>query len=67
MNSYTYTTDRLADRIFELSKTRPEVLQLTDPWALFAVPGFDCRDLKPSFGQAVCALAQAKQKAGRAA
>ena len=58
--TYEGTADRLVLRILETFRAHPEAAELTDPWALFTVPGFDCRDLEPSMGQAMAALAEAK-------
>jgi hypothetical protein len=57
--SYEKTADALVDRIIALG---PQVLAVTDAWALFKIKGFTCEDLQPSLAQADWALMKAKQK-----
>ena len=59
--NYVSTADQLVERIAALIPTHPEILEMTDPWKLFAVEGFDCKDLGPSLFQAGWALAKAKE------
>jgi len=58
---YAATADALVERIKALIPAHPEILRMDSPWDLFAVPGFDCGDLRPSFMQATWALRAAQQ------
>lgn len=60
--SYEKTADELTNRIFALIPDHPEILDIDSPWALFKVPGFDCKDLEPTLFQAGWALSAAKRK-----
>lgn len=60
--SYESTANELSKRIEALIPTRPELATLTDPWALFGVPGFECGDLQPTLAQAAWALGDAQGK-----
>jgi hypothetical protein len=50
----------LKDRILALIPAHPEILTIDEPWGLFQIPGFDCRDLQPSCAQAGWAFGRAK-------
>ena len=59
---YSATADELSARIEALIPAHPEVLTMTDPGALFQVPGFKCDDLGPTLAQAAFALRAAQQR-----
>lgn len=61
--AYASVAERLVERILQVAKERPEILDLTDAWDMFDVPGFWCRDIGPSMFQAQWALAEAKRRA----
>jgi len=61
MNPYQATSDALTDRIRKLIPKHPEILEMTEPWALLKVEEFNCDDLNPSLAQASWALRHAKQ------
>jgi hypothetical protein len=56
--TYEETTAALVARIVALG---PQVLDVTDAFRLFQLPGFACGDLEPSLAQADFALARAKE------
>lgn len=56
---YAHTADVLTQRIVDLGTV---VLDIDDPWQLFNIPGFNCKDLEPSLYQAGYALRAAQQK-----
>lgn len=56
---YEKSGDELYRRILALG---PQILELTDAWQLFKIPGFECRDLEPTMAQADAALALAQQR-----
>lgn len=58
--TYEATANELRDRIQKLIPDHPEILDMTDPWELFKIEGFNCNDLQPSFAQASQALSVAK-------
>lgn len=60
--SYASTAEALVQRIAALVPEHPEILTLEDPWGLFKVPGFDCKDLCPSMAQASWALAKVQRE-----
>jgi len=60
--SYAETADSLTLRIVALIPSHPEILELTSPWGLFKVEGFECADLQPTMFQADVALSKAKQQ-----
>jgi hypothetical protein len=62
IGGYEATIERLIGRILETFAAHPEAAKLTDAWSLFSVPGFHCRDLDVSMGQAMVALAEAKRR-----
>ncbi len=62
MEQYEATGYILKDRILEAIPKNPEILQMTDPWDLFHIPGFNSADLQPSLAQACWALAKAKEE-----
>lgn len=59
-SAYETTATELSRRIEALIPTNPDLLTLSDPWALFRVPGFKCDDLQPSLAQAAWALGDAQ-------
>ena len=59
---YYRVLDELIERIEALVPEHPEILDLSDPFELFKVPGFACGDLDPSLAQASAALAEAKER-----
>jgi hypothetical protein len=59
--AYEGIANELVKRITALIPEHPEILKLNDPWKLFKVPGFNCKDLGPSLFQAGWALARAIQ------
>lgn len=59
--TYESTANKLRDRIVELIPANPEILEMTDCWALFKINGFTCGDLEPSMSQAAWALSAAKE------
>lgn len=61
---YASTADALVQRILDVAKTQPQILELTSPWDMFKVPGFKCDDLAPSLFQASWALGRAKALSG---
>lgn len=61
-DTYEATANELSRRIEALFPAHPELLKLTDPWALFKIPGFKCDDLQPSLWQAAAALACAQDR-----
>lgn len=63
MDYYQSTADELVKRIVALIPTHPEILKMSDPFALLSIDGFECDDLQPSLFQAQWALAKAKAKA----
>ena len=58
--AYSATADELVERIRALIPEHPEIMGMDDPWDLFKVEGFDCKDIGPSFFQASWALNRAK-------
>jgi len=50
----------LKSRILALIPKHKQILQITDPFELFRIPGFKCDDLEPTLAMADAALAQAK-------
>jgi hypothetical protein len=58
--SYGETAEELCRRIFRLIPANPQIMELSEPFGLFKVPGFECNDLQPSLAQASAALAKAK-------
>lgn len=58
---YENDANRLVQRIREVAATQPQILELTDPWDMFKVPGFKCDDIGPSLFQAGWALRRAKE------
>ncbi len=58
---YVNEADELIRRITALIPDHPEILDLTSPWDLFRVEGFDCADIGPTLFQASFALEQAKK------
>ena len=62
MPIYAGTEKELEDRIFDLIPKNLELLEMTDPWDLFKIPGFKCDDLAPSLFQAQYALEKAKER-----
>jgi hypothetical protein len=52
----------LRDRIDALIPAHPEILTMQSPWDLFAVDGFRCDDLDPTWSQARAALDAAKTR-----
>ncbi len=63
--NYAATADTLVERIVALIPQHPEILEMSDPWKLFKVEGFDCKDIGPSLFQASWALARAKEQYNR--
>lgn len=61
MDSYEETADELANRILALIPGHLEILSISDPFELFRVEGFSCKDLEPSFAQACWSLGNAKK------
>lgn len=61
-SDYESTAHELRDRIYALIPTQPQIMELTDCWGLFKVPGFNCNDLGPSMFQAQWALGAARGK-----
>lgn len=59
--AYVATADELVKRITALIPKHPELLTMADPWELFTVPGFECRDIGPTLFQAGWALRKAQQ------
>jgi len=59
---YVDTANTLRDRIVDLIKTHPEIMDMDSPWDLFRLDDFNCKDLAPSLAQAGWALAAAKQE-----
>ena len=57
---YNDAANEISNRILALIPSHPEILELTDPFKLFQVPGFQCDDISPSFAQAAWALSKAK-------
>jgi len=57
---YENTAGSLVNRIRELIPCHPEIMDMSDPWALFNIEGFKCDDLAPSLAQASWALQRAK-------
>ena len=60
--NYISLADKLAKRITVLIPAHPEILEMADPWKLFKIKDFKCRDLGPSLAQAGWALAIAKKR-----
>jgi len=60
IKEYEATTMVLCDRICALIPKHPEILNMTSPWDLFNVPGFNCEDIGPSLAQAWAALSTAQ-------
>ena len=60
--NYGDTAEQLTERILKLIPKQPQILDITDPWKLFKVPGFKCDDLGPSAAQAGFALEMAKRR-----
>jgi len=58
--AYETTAYALVERISALIPEHPEILNMTSPWDLFNVPGFNCKDIGPSLAQAWIALSKAK-------
>lgn len=54
-------TDTLVDRIESALRANPDVV-VGDCWDLFDLPGFDCKDLEPTYAQAAYALEDARQR-----
>jgi hypothetical protein len=59
---YAATANTLKDRIKALIPAHDEILTLKNPFDLFKVEGFDCKDLDPSLAQAAVALQVAQQE-----
>lgn len=59
--AYASVADQLVERIKALIPDHPEIMDMTSPWDLFKVDGFDCNDLSPSMFQAGWALNKAQQ------
>jgi hypothetical protein len=59
---YYRVLDELAERIEALVPQHPEILDLSDPFELFRVPGFACGDLDPTLAQASAALGEVKER-----
>ena len=57
---YNGVAEELAKRILALIPDNPQLLEMTDCWELFKVPGFNCKDLGPTMFQAGWALNKAK-------
>jgi hypothetical protein len=52
----------LAGRIYELIPTRPEILQMDDPWRVLKIPGLQSDDLEITLMQVRYALAMARKR-----
>ena len=52
--------NELEKRIDDLIADHPEILDLEDPWGLFKIKEFKCKDLQPTFAQACAALQQVR-------
>jgi len=59
---YASTAEKLVQRILDVAEEHPEILELSNPWEMFQVPGFRCDDIGPSLAQAGWALVEAKQR-----
>lgn len=59
--SYETAADELVMRIRKLIPDNPSIVDMSDPWSLFKIPGFKCDDLQPSLFQASWALQKAKK------
>lgn len=59
---YGTTGEELVKRIRALIPANPQIKDMTDPFALFKVPGFDCSDLDVTYAMAGAALAKAQQE-----
>ncbi len=59
-NPYETVAQELKRRILALIPDHPEILEMTDAWDLFKIPGFNCSDLDPSLAQADAAFVHAK-------
>lgn len=57
---YQATGDTLVERISALIPENPEILEMTNPFDLFKVEGFNVDDLQPSLAQTGWALSKAK-------
>ena len=51
----------LTKRILGLMEREPRVVEISDPWELFKVPGFKCDDLEPTVAEASAALGEARE------
>lgn len=59
--AYTEVGEELARRILALIPQNPGILEMEEPFDLFKIEGFQCRDLSPSLFQADWALGKAKR------
>ena len=55
-SKYTNVIHDLEARILALIPEHPEIAEMTDPWPLFRIDAFDCKDIGPSLAQASAAL-----------
>lgn len=60
--SYSRDIVDLSERILALMPSHPEILETRDPFELFDIDAFYCKDLGPSAGQASIALQEAKRR-----
>ena len=60
-NAYQRVGLELAERIFDLIPTHPEILTMEDAWPLLRISEFKYADLQPSAFQATWALGKARQ------
>ena len=58
--AYTNVVHELEKRILAMMPEYPELVEMVDPWQLFRVEGFNCKDLEPSLAQASAALLGAR-------
>jgi hypothetical protein len=59
---YSEAVDIMEKRITALIPHEPCILKYTNAWQLWRLPGFHCKDLKPTTFQATIALFRAQEK-----
>jgi len=58
---YAATADELTRRIMALIPSNPQILDMSNPWDLFDISGFECSDIGPSLYQAGWSMRMAQQ------